>query len=73
MFNPGNFGVWQVLIILLIVLVLFGASKLPQIGRGFGQAISEFRTSVKKKEDDDDTSSVAAGEPDKDKVDPKNA
>ena len=34
-------------IILVIVLVLFGAGKLPQLGRSIGGAITEFRDSVK--------------------------
>jgi sec-independent protein translocase protein TatA len=39
----GNFGGPDVLIILLIVLVLFGAKKLPDLARGLGQSVNEFR------------------------------
>jgi len=39
----GGFGVWELLIILVIVLVIFGAKKLPEIGGGIGQAISNFK------------------------------
>jgi sec-independent protein translocase protein TatA len=39
---------WQELLILLaIVLVIFGAGKLPQVGRSLGTAINEFKDSVK--------------------------
>ena len=41
-----NFGIWQILIILLLVLILFGVGKLPEVGRGLGRAIREFRSNV---------------------------
>ncbi|MDL2313927.1 twin-arginine translocase TatA/TatE family subunit [Desulfovibrio sp. OttesenSCG-928-C14] len=34
---------WQILIVLLVVVVLFGAKKLPEIGGGLGKAIKNFR------------------------------
>ena len=36
-------GVTELIIILVIVVVLFGGSKLPQIGKGIGEAISNFK------------------------------
>lgn len=39
----GNFGGPDVLIIVLIVLILFGAKKLPDLARGLGQSVNEFR------------------------------
>ena len=39
----GNIGGPELLLILLIIFVLFGARKLPEIGRGLGQGIREFR------------------------------
>lgn len=42
---------WQeLLLIFIIVFVLFGSSKLPDIVRGFGQSVKEFKTAVR--EDD---------------------
>lgn len=38
-----NFGGPDLIIILLIILVLFGAKKLPELARGLGQAIKEFQ------------------------------
>jgi sec-independent protein translocase protein TatA len=35
----------------VIVVVIFGASKLPQLGRGFGEGISNFRDGLKGKDD----------------------
>lgn len=43
-FRPG---IWELVVILLIVLLLFGAAKLPQIGKYMGEAIRSFRKSVK--------------------------
>lgn len=42
----GKLGMGELLIILLIVLVLFGASKLPQIGAGLGQSIRGFKRAL---------------------------
>lgn len=39
----GNFGGPDLIIILVIVLVLFGAKKLPELARGLGQSLNEFR------------------------------
>jgi sec-independent protein translocase protein TatA len=39
---------WQeLLIVLFIVIVIFGAGKLPEIGRGLGQSIREFRQAAR--------------------------
>jgi sec-independent protein translocase protein TatA len=39
-------GVTELIIILVIVVVMFGASKLPEIGRGVGEAITNFKKST---------------------------
>ena len=36
-------GFWELILILLIVLLVFGAAKLPEIGRALGKAIQEFK------------------------------
>jgi len=38
-----NLGFSELIVIFLIVVVLFGASRLPQLGRGLGEGISNFR------------------------------
>ena len=43
-----NIGPLQVIIVLVIVLLLFGVGKLPQVGKGMGQAINEFKSAVGK-------------------------
>ena len=45
-------GMGELLIILVIVLVIFGARKLPAIGEGLGKGIQNFRKSVKSPEID---------------------
>lgn len=42
-----HFGVWELLIILVIVLLIFGATRLKDIGKGLGGAVTAFRTEVK--------------------------
>lgn len=48
----GPFGLPELLVILVIVVVIFGASKLPQLGRGLGEGISNFREGLSKGKDD---------------------
>lgn len=43
----GPIGIPELLIILAIIVLIFGASRLPEIGRGFGSAIKNFKSSVK--------------------------
>jgi sec-independent protein translocase protein TatA len=38
-----SFGIWELLLVLLIVLLVFGAARLPQIGEALGKAIRGFR------------------------------
>lgn len=45
-------GPQELILILLIVLVLFGASRLPQLGKGLGQGIRNFKQGLNEKEDD---------------------
>lgn len=43
----GGLGPWELIIIFLIVLLVFGAGKLPLLGSSLGQAIKNFRKSLK--------------------------
>lgn len=61
-------GVPELLVIFLILLVIFGASKLPQLGRGLGEGISNFKKGLKETdqkerlESRDDTGAAATGD-----------
>jgi len=59
----GFIGVQELLLILLIVLVLFGAKKIPELARGLGNGLKEFRKATKEIEDDNskESSSVSDG------------
>lgn len=41
--NFGNLGFMEILLILVVVLLLFGARRLPEIGASFGKSIKEFK------------------------------
>jgi sec-independent protein translocase protein TatA len=45
-------GPWEIGLILLVVLLLFGAKRLPEIAKNMGQGIKEFKKSVKDTQDE---------------------
>jgi sec-independent protein translocase protein TatA len=47
-------GSQELIIILIIALFIFGAKKLPEIGKGLGKSIREFKSSVSGEEDQED-------------------
>ena len=58
-------GVWELLIVLAIVVVLFGAKRLPLIGEGLGGMITNFKKATKKNKEEQvkiDDNSVANAE-----------
>ncbi|HOP07981.1 MAG TPA: twin-arginine translocase TatA/TatE family subunit [candidate division Zixibacteria bacterium] len=44
---PFGIGPWELLIILVIALLLFGAKRLPEIAKGLGKGIKEFKGAMK--------------------------
>ena len=48
----GNFGVGEWLIILLVILVLFGAKKIPDLAKGIGKGIKDFKNAIKDEDDE---------------------
>lgn len=48
----GKLGLGELLVILVIVLILFGANKLPQIGAGLGQSIRGFKKALNGEDDE---------------------
>jgi len=48
----GSLGWWEILLIAFVVILLFGARKLPEIGRGLGEGIRSFRNAMKGEDPD---------------------
>ena len=59
----GRIGLPELLIILLILVVLFGATKIPQLGRGLGEGIRNFRKGLRGGEDGADGDASRPQEP----------
>ena len=49
-----NFGFWEILIVLLVVLLLFGGKKIPELMKGLGKGVRNFKDGVKGIEDEVD-------------------
>ena len=58
----GSFGTTELIIILVIVMILFGAKKLPELAKGLGQGITEFKKAQNKEptEEKQNTSGTSA-------------
>ncbi len=63
---PFGIGIWEIAILLLIALLVFGPKRLPEMGRSLGRGMREFKDSVTGK--DKDEPELPAGEPGKDTV-----
>lgn len=59
-----SMGAPELLLILGIVVLIFGATRLPEIGKGLGQSIHEFRTAIGEKEKATEAPSQPKGEGD---------
>jgi sec-independent protein translocase protein TatA len=49
---PGWIGPWEILILLLVVLLVFGPKRLPEFGRSLGKGMREFKSSLRDISDD---------------------
>jgi sec-independent protein translocase protein TatA len=58
-----NLGIWEILLLLLVLLLVFGPKRLPQMGRSLGHGMREFKDSITGKtlpdEDDDEKVELA--------------
>lgn len=58
----GGLGIWEILLIFFILLLFFGAKRLPEIGKSLGEGIREFKHSVKEMgEDEEDRPELTGG------------
>ena len=60
-----NLGIWEILLLLLVLLLVFGPKRLPEMGRSLGRGMREFKDSVTGTSKDDD-------EPEKVELNPPN-
>jgi sec-independent protein translocase protein TatA len=58
-----NLGAPELLLILLVLVLLFGAKKLPDISRSLGRSMRIFKSEVKQMKDDDEPSAPPVSEP----------
>lgn len=61
----GSLGIWEILIIFVIIALLFGGKKIPELAKGLGEGIKNFRSSIKK--DDEEDKDETSDKSDKDK------
>ncbi|MAT57122.1 MAG: twin-arginine translocase TatA/TatE family subunit [Melioribacteraceae bacterium] len=48
----GNIGAWEIIVIVLVILIFFGAKKIPELAQGIGKGMKEFKKAIKDVEDD---------------------
>ncbi len=48
----GGLGGWEILLIVLVVLIFFGAKRIPELARGLGKGIREFKDATKEINDE---------------------
>ncbi|SFV59972.1 Twin-arginine translocation protein TatA [hydrothermal vent metagenome] len=61
----------ELLIVLAIVVLLFGAKKIPELAKGMGKGIKEFKGAMKEEETEEETKEIASKEETETKVEAK--
>lgn len=51
---PGQIGAAELLLLALVLLVIFGPKRLPEIGRSFGRGLREFKSSISGADEDEE-------------------
>jgi TatA/E family protein of Tat protein translocase len=51
----GNLGATEILLILFVILIFFGAKKIPELAQGLGKGIREFKKATREIEDESDS------------------
>ncbi len=60
---PFGIGIWELLILLLVLLLVFGPKRLPEMGRQLGKGMREFKDSVTGDSKDDEDVALPPAEP----------
>ena len=55
-----SFGIWEILLILVIILIVFGVGKLPQVGNAIGKGIRSFKKAQSGEDEDQEKKAVNA-------------
>ncbi len=51
---PFGIGIWEIVILLIVALLVFGPKRLPEMGRSLGRGMREFKDSIVGKDDEPD-------------------
>jgi sec-independent protein translocase protein TatA len=60
---PFGIGIWELLILLLVLLLVFGPKRLPEMGKQLGKGMREFKESVTGDAKDDEDQTLPPAEP----------
>ena len=60
----GMLGPWQIVLIVIVVILLFGGRKIPELMKGLGQGMKEFKNATKDKDKDKDKENEIVSEKD---------
>jgi sec-independent protein translocase protein TatA len=63
----GSIGMGELLVILAIVILIFGVNKIPQLGKGLGEGIRNFKSALKAGEEDENAKVAEKNEEKKEK------
>jgi sec-independent protein translocase protein TatA len=55
-----SFGIWEIILILVIVLIIFGVGKLPQVGSAIGKGIRSFKKAQSGEEEEEEKKTTNA-------------
>jgi sec-independent protein translocase protein TatA len=58
----GSIGPWQIVLIVLVVLLLFGGKKIPELMKGLGKGMKEFKDATKGEEEENGNSKNSSSE-----------
>jgi sec-independent protein translocase protein TatA len=58
---PGNIGIPEIAIVLIIALLVFGPKRLPELGKSLGDGLREFKASISGDRDDDEPPEIDNG------------
>ena len=61
-------GTWEIIVIVLVILLLFGGKKIPELMKGLGKGIKSFKDGINGKDEDDKKETVDAPKEDKQAV-----